>query len=416
MGTLAYMAPEQSEGREAGEQADVYSLALVLYEALCGFNPVRGATPAQTARRIGRPIRSLARERRDLSRALTQMIDRCLHRSPAARGTLEELGEVLEQALAESSPAPGAGTILGGASRRERPILDAGLDATWEQPQALVTPAFARPPLAARTPRHGRPPASAAAAAVAWHEDTPPPRGQPSESPAVAQAIVRAESWGLPRIVWLAGALALSLWQAAVGRPGVGLLALAALAPIVLLPVGRRAQGGSGGWLLCALAPLLGVVGLAGAFPAIAGQARRWRMRAAFAAVGYWWLTLAEPLLGHRLWLGVAANTPPREVWEGSLNATAVHVIAPQLSLGVLLGAASWAAGAVLLALIVRGRSAGLDVVAVSVWSAALAVVTPLLASGAQGHAMQVNPRGAAVGAVLGAALAVAARALRGPV
>jgi hypothetical protein len=414
MGTLAYMAPEQSEGREAGEQADVYSLALVLYEALCGFNPVRGATPAQTARRIGRPIRSLARERRDLSRAVTQMIDRCLHRSPAGRGTLEELGEVLEQALAESSPAPGAGTILGGASRRERPILDAGLDATWEQPQALVTPAFARPPLAARTPRHVRPPA--AAAAVAWHEDTPPPRVQPSESPAAAQPIVRAESWGLPRIVWLAGALALSLWQAAVGRPGVGLLALAALAPIVLLPVGRRAQGGSGGWLLCALAPLLGVVGMAGAFPAIAGQARRWRMRAAFAAVGDWWLTLAEPLLGHRLWLGVAANTPPREVWEGSLNATAVHVIAPQLSLGVLLGAASWAAGAVLLALIVRGRSAALDVVAVSVWSAALAVVTPLLASSAQGHAMQVNPRGAAVGAVLGAALAVAARALRGPV
>jgi eukaryotic-like serine/threonine-protein kinase len=410
MGTLAYMAPEQSEGREAGEQVDVYSLALVLYEALCGFNPVRGATPAQTARRIGRPIRSLSRERRDLSRAVTQAIDRCLHRSPAARGTLEELGEALEQALAESSRAPGARTIVGEPRRRARRVLDADLDATWVQPDALVAPAFAPALPAASGPRPVRAPTAHV------HEDMLPPRAEPREPPAAARSIVQAESWGLPRLVWLAGALVLSVWQTAAGRPGVGLLALAALAPLILLPVGRQAQGGSGGWLLCALAPLLGVIGLAGAFPAIAGQARRWRMRAAFAAVGYWWLTLAEPLLAHRLWLGPATNTPPRDVWEGSLNATAVHVIGPLLSLGVLLGAASWALGAVLLALIVRGRNAAVDVIAVSVWSAALAVATPLLVSSAQGHAVQVNPRGAVLGAVLGGAVAVGARALRGPV
>ncbi len=39
LGTLAYMAPEQSEGREVGEPADLYSLALVLYEGLTGVNP-----------------------------------------------------------------------------------------------------------------------------------------------------------------------------------------------------------------------------------------------------------------------------------------------------------------------------------------------------------------------------------------
>ena len=59
LGTLAYMAPEQSEGKPAGEPADVYSLALVLYEALTGDNPVRGANPAETARRIGRPVEPL---------------------------------------------------------------------------------------------------------------------------------------------------------------------------------------------------------------------------------------------------------------------------------------------------------------------------------------------------------------------
>ncbi|HWX75257.1 MAG TPA: serine/threonine-protein kinase, partial [Solirubrobacteraceae bacterium] len=44
LGTLAYMAPEQSEGHEAGPSADLYSLALVLYEAFSGVNPVRGRT------------------------------------------------------------------------------------------------------------------------------------------------------------------------------------------------------------------------------------------------------------------------------------------------------------------------------------------------------------------------------------
>ncbi len=231
-----------------------------------------------------------------------------------------------------------------------------------------------------------------------------------------AQPVVQAESWGLPRLVWLAGALALAVWQTVAGRPGVGLLVLAAMLPIVLLPVGRRSQGGSSAWVLCALAPALGAVGLAGAFPAIAGQPRRWRMRAAYAAVGYWWLELAEPLLARRLWLGPAAGTPARANWEASLNATTVHVIAPLLSVGVLLGAALWAAGALLLPLVVRGRSAALDVVAATVWSAALALAAPLAAAGAQGHAVQASPRGAVAGAVLGGALAVGARALRGPV
>jgi hypothetical protein len=217
-------------------------------------------------------------------------------------------------------------------------------------------------------------------------------------------------------LVWLAFAFVLAAWQTVAGRPGVGLLVLAAFAPIVLLPVGRRAQGGSGGWLLCALAPALGVIGLAGVFPAIAGQARRWRMRAAFAAVGYWWLVLAEALLARRLWLGSPAHVPARAVWEGSVQTTAVHVIAPLLALGVLLGAGLWALGAVVLPLIVRGRSAAVDVVAATVWSAALAAAAPVLDAAVQGHSMQANPRGAVVAAVLGGALAVAARALRGPV
>ena len=60
------MAPEQAEGLEAGAPADLYSLALVVYEALTGVNPVRAGTAAQRARRLGAHLPPLRRQRRDL--------------------------------------------------------------------------------------------------------------------------------------------------------------------------------------------------------------------------------------------------------------------------------------------------------------------------------------------------------------
>ncbi|HMD51790.1 MAG TPA: hypothetical protein VKG62_03680, partial [Solirubrobacteraceae bacterium] len=60
--------------------------------------------------------------------------------------------------------------------------------------------------------------------------------------------------------------------------------------------------------------------------------------------------------------------------------------------------------------------SAAVDVVAVTVWSAAIASFAPLLDAGALAHAAHPTPRGAAAGAVVGGIFALAARALRGPV
>ncbi|HTB70545.1 MAG TPA: serine/threonine-protein kinase [Solirubrobacteraceae bacterium] len=366
LGTLAYMAPEQSEGRGAGEAADLYSLALVLYEALSGVNPVRGATPAETVRRIGRSLPSLARSRRDLPRELVRAIDRALTRAPASRGTLGELRAALEDELDElptrAEPAP----VRGAARDRS----DAALAA-----QGM--------------------------------------REHPAPAPELAHRPARR---GMPRIVWLAATLAVSVWQAAAGRTGVALLLLCALLPIVALPIGRRDRAGSGGWLLCVLAPALGVVGLAAAFPAVAGQAARWRMRATLGALGYWWLALAEPLTERHLWLGPLAGTPTRAAWEGSLSTTAVHVLGPLFTVAALLGAALWALGAALLPLLVRGRGAALDVVAASLWSGAFAAATPVVDGGFAAGAAVLAPRGLIVGAVLGGALAVGARALRGAV
>jgi eukaryotic-like serine/threonine-protein kinase len=373
LGTLAYMAPEQSEGREVGEEADLYALALVLYEALSGVNPVRGPTPAATARRIGRRLEPLERRRRDLPRTLTRSLDTALEPSPDDRGTLAELRAALEEAL------------------------EGGLGRSWRRP-------------ALRVPR---------AESLAAQEH---PAAQ--EDPLAHQDRPARRRRALPRRLWIAAALATIVWQAWEGRPGVGLLIFAAVLPLLALPADRASAAATPAWPACAIAPLLGLAGLAGAFPALAGQARRWRERALLGAIAYWWLMLCGPLLGPqslggRLWLRApagAGGTPTKTAWEGSLGVSLSHVVGPMLSLGVLLGAVLWAAGAVTLPWLVRGRSALLDVVAVAGWSAALAASAPLLDSGLSAHAAHPAPQGAVLGAIIGAMVAVAARALRGPV
>jgi hypothetical protein len=367
-GTLAYMAPEQSEGEEVGTAADLYSLGLVLYEALSGVNPVRGRTPAATARRIGAPIESLACRRRDLPRELTHALDSVLACDPELRGTLSDLHEAL------------ADTLQRGTRRR----------------------LFARAPAAQAQ--------TAIQVAGAPHA---PHRTVGSTDEDIDPLLPAEESrrrFALPRLLWLGCVLSVAIWQAMQGRTGVSLLMLAAGAPLLVLP--RRSGPG---WLAALLAPVLGLAGLAGAFPALAGQRADWRARVGLALLGFWWLALAEPLLAKHLWLGPPGGMPPRVVWEASFDTTSKHVVGPMLTVQLLIGAATWALAAAVLPWIVRGRSAALDVLAAVAWTIALLLAVPLLDRALLSHASYPSPRGALLGAVLGCALAVCARALRGP-
>jgi serine/threonine protein kinase len=101
VGTLAYMSPEQAEGLEAGPEADVYSLALTLYECWSGENPHRRGNAVATVRSIGRRARPLRRLRPDLPRELAEEIDACLDPRPHHRPSLEELGGTIEDSLDE---------------------------------------------------------------------------------------------------------------------------------------------------------------------------------------------------------------------------------------------------------------------------------------------------------------------------
>src|SRR3954467_1162087 len=97
VGMLAYMAPEQAAGERIDDRADLYALALVLYEALAGTNPVRAGSPPAAARRVGTVLPPLARARPDLPDGLCDALDRALLPDVEDRGELEDLADALEE-------------------------------------------------------------------------------------------------------------------------------------------------------------------------------------------------------------------------------------------------------------------------------------------------------------------------------
>jgi tRNA A-37 threonylcarbamoyl transferase component Bud32 len=404
LGTLAYMAPEQAGGARAGPETDLYALALVLYEAFSGTNPLRAESVPLTSRRLGTRLPSLALRRPGLPRPLSHAIDRALLPERERRGTVAELAGALRLARSELA---GEGALPWNAPRRPRVARRPGRTMAGE-PWAVAATAVPPPP----GPAPRRPQALAP-----WAPPTgPPAQVAPSIPAETAGAEPRRRSGRrgrpLPRVLWWAGALTIVIWQALVGRPGVALLLGAAALPLVVLP--PRA-GPS--WMLAAFAPALGLLGLAGAYPAIGGQAARWSTRAGLGALGYWWLLLAQALVGATLWLWPAERPlPPSGRWVSSASAAAEHVVRPLLTVATLEGALLWAGACVLLPWLVRGRSVWLDVVFATIWSAALVAAEPLFDSGAGSATATPGPRNALLGAILGGALAVCARALRGPV
>src|SRR5918997_1773457 len=107
VGTLAYMAPEQAEGERVTAAADVYSLALMLYEGWTGVNPVRGNGPVATARRLGTHLPPLRSRRRELPDDLARAIHTALDPRPECRPTLAQLRKALNAVDDDLSEAGG---------------------------------------------------------------------------------------------------------------------------------------------------------------------------------------------------------------------------------------------------------------------------------------------------------------------
>ena len=106
MGTAKYLSPEQVRGRRLDGRADLYSLALVLYECLAGRVPFLGESDADTAlARLQRDPTDLGHLRPTLPIGLVNLIHRTLARNPAHR---PQTGNDLRSALLAVDTSPPA--------------------------------------------------------------------------------------------------------------------------------------------------------------------------------------------------------------------------------------------------------------------------------------------------------------------
>ena len=86
MGTVAYMAPEQLEGRDADARTDVFAFGAVLYEMLTGTKAFAGATQASViAAILEHQPASLTAVLPSVPAALDRVVTRCLAKDPDER-------------------------------------------------------------------------------------------------------------------------------------------------------------------------------------------------------------------------------------------------------------------------------------------------------------------------------------------
>jgi tRNA A-37 threonylcarbamoyl transferase component Bud32 len=362
VGTLAYMAPEQADGLRPGPAADVYSLSLTLYECLCGEHPLLRDAPAATARAIGEPIARLSDVRPELPSPMTEAIDASLDPDPELRPLASELEAALAAHIGELDGEP-------------LPAIE-GLDA---EPALQLR---RRSNLARFAPGLG-----VAALGVAALIAT----GAPGLV-VLAALLPGALALGRPRPAFVLELGLVVLWLLiGAGEPGSAALVAALGLPLLAPAIEPKAIA------LPGLAPILGLIGLAPVYPALAGLTRGATGRALLGGMGYVWLAAWEELAHRDLLLGPVADPPVH--WTGSTSAAIGDVLAPLFDASVLAGAAIFALAAYVLPLLVRGRAPVLDALGALIWAAGLITALRLVAGGS-------GPPGLLFGALLAAVLA----------
>jgi serine/threonine-protein kinase len=100
IGTIAYMSPEQAQGKRVQPASDVYSAGMVLYELLAGAHPLRGDTPAETLSNVAAArLPSLALLRPDLPDELVVLVDAACAPRPSERPTPAYLSDAFDDLL-----------------------------------------------------------------------------------------------------------------------------------------------------------------------------------------------------------------------------------------------------------------------------------------------------------------------------
>lgn len=167
IGTPEYMAPERVSGEEGGPAADLWSLAVTLYAAVEGHNPLRrGNTLATLAAVLSEDVPP-PRQAGPLTKVLTAV----LVRDPEARPDADTLDRLLAEAAAEPAEAAPAAVAEPGPTPEHRARAEESMPGEpVAGPAAAITYATPPPPSATSSP-----PAPRQRAGRTPERDTPQP-------------------------------------------------------------------------------------------------------------------------------------------------------------------------------------------------------------------------------------------------
>jgi serine/threonine-protein kinase len=131
LGTVAYMAPERLAGGPATVQSDLYSVGVVLYEALSGARPFAAATPISMVHAIDQASPPPLSERcPGVDAALIAVVERAMAKNPEDRFA----------SAAEMSAALHARSVAGAADADPTVMVDHAT-AIFDAPPTSVAPA-----------------------------------------------------------------------------------------------------------------------------------------------------------------------------------------------------------------------------------------------------------------------------------
>jgi eukaryotic-like serine/threonine-protein kinase len=129
VGTTAYMAPEQVEGKALDHRADVFAFGVVLYELLAGANPFAAPQYADTIHNVAHLEPPLER----IPRAQRRVIRRCLRKEPELRyDSMRDVALDLRESLGDTdAPRPRMRWWM--AAAIALPLLAAAAWLVWRQ-------------------------------------------------------------------------------------------------------------------------------------------------------------------------------------------------------------------------------------------------------------------------------------------
>ncbi len=135
IGTPSYMSPEQAEGKQSqiDRQSDVYALGAVLYEAVTGRPPFKGATPIETLKFV---VSSEPKPPSELNSVCPPEIETVIlkalekdkaHRYPSAKAFAKDLESWLAGGRVSASRVGGLTLIQRKLKRSWAPVVTFGL-------------------------------------------------------------------------------------------------------------------------------------------------------------------------------------------------------------------------------------------------------------------------------------------------